>query len=424
IDSQFQCLDSNVAERYVRDFNIDVRSFGGLELCNSKVETKKLFNDIEILEKGIFSNQGENKFIRGFVDQNAYYSWLKNETRGIERGNDVPYAVAYNSGGYFTMQDGWAKSSTLGRVGTFVHEARHTAGYRHIICNQGPYKNTRVYGCDSNYSYGGSHAVEMEYYARVSVQGVNFHPVYKKMARLMAIARSNVFFNAPVISQREALLLWDKNKKLSYLHDQNQWFERETPAVEGRLKRSSFGAVLFDGVKAFAIELYQNSGFTDLVEDTYSYFKLILERGEVLKDLEEFDWNGKRYVLKVTQDNKIALYDFANGTWGRSFQLPFEFDRSSLFEPQTMQRAYYLIAKNQEVYAYDFQNQRLVKMPDAWNNENQDLVLYQGQSLMRDSKGVIYKKNGSAFEPWITNNQEFGGMTLVPIYDGFEVSKQ
>ena len=113
LDTAFACTDPADAERYIRDFNIDVPSFGGMELCNSQVDTKKLLNDLEILEKGRFSADGSNKFIRGFVAANNYYNWMKGETRGVERGQDVPYATAYNSGGYFTMQDGWAKRSCL-----------------------------------------------------------------------------------------------------------------------------------------------------------------------------------------------------------------------------------------------------------------------------------------------------------------------
>lgn len=126
-DSEFSCLTNAEADKYVKDFNIDVTSFGGKELCDATIDTKKLFNDIKIVEGGKFKT-GENNLIKGFVDGSKYYSWLISQTRGVERGNDVPWATAYNAGGYFTMQDGWAQLSTLGRVGTFIHEARHTEG--------------------------------------------------------------------------------------------------------------------------------------------------------------------------------------------------------------------------------------------------------------------------------------------------------
>jgi len=168
MDGDFACISQTQAQKYVKDFRIDTQSFGGFELCNSAVDFKKLMNDFVIIENGRFQKVlGQNNlFIRDFLQGQDYYTWAKSQTRGVERGQDIPTATAYNSGGYFTMQDGWARSSTLGRVGTFIHEARHTAGYRHYPCQQGSYQGSSMAGCDSSYSQGGSHAVEMEYYAK------------------------------------------------------------------------------------------------------------------------------------------------------------------------------------------------------------------------------------------------------------------
>lgn len=58
---------------------------------------------------------------------------------------------------------------------------------------------------------------------------------------------------------------------------------------------------------------YQNSGFADLIEDVYSYFKLLGEDGHHSKDLEEYDLGQKRYVTKVTAADQIANYDFPKG---------------------------------------------------------------------------------------------------------------
>lgn len=423
-DPAFGCTTQENANRYVSDFNINVSSFGGMELCDSKVETKKLLNDIEILEKGNFNTSASNLFIGGFVEPQSYYAWLKRETRGIERGNDIPYATAYNSGGYFTMQDGWAKLSTLGRVGTFVHEARHTAGYYHIRCNQGPYQGSNVSGCDTNYRYGGSHAVEMEYYARVAVQGTNFHPVYKKMARLMAIARSNVFFNTPVIQSREGILALTADKNEAHLLDKGSWYKREVPAVNGRLKRTSFGAVIFDGLKAFAVELYQNSGFSDVVSDTYSYYKLLAEKNEKLKDFEEFDVGSKRYVVKITENNKLAAYDFPNGNWGREQNIPFEVKQLSTAVLNRAETGLYLISKNGEIYNYQPQNQRLNKIQGNWPAEYKEVIAYKGQNLVLMNNGEIHLLTANGLQPWSDAKQLYSGLITTPIYNGFEVVKE
>lgn len=423
-DTQFACIEKTEAQRYVADFGIDVISFGGLELCNSNVETKKLFNDIQILEQGRFETGTPNKFIRGFVDANNYYSWLTNETRGIKRGNDVPYATAYNSGGYFTMQDGWAKLSTLGRVGTFVHEARHTAGYRHIACNQGPYEGTSVAGCDSTYNYGGSHAVEMEYYARVSVQGVNFHPVYKKMARLMAIARSNTFFNTTVISPREAVLALTADRKEAHLFDNNNRYVREVPIAAGRLKRTSFGAVLFDGIKAFAVELYQNSGFADAVSDSYSYYKLLIEKNDQVKDFEEFDSGIKRYAVKISQTNKLASYEFPNGKWGPEQTLPFEVSHLSTAILGKAHAGLYLVSSAGEIYNYDPKTKRLKAENSRWNSEIKEVIVFNGQNLVLNNRNQIQLLTNNGLAPWIETNDSYSGLISTPVYDGFEVTKE
>lgn len=421
-DKEFSCLTNAEADKYIKDFNIDVTSFGGKELCDAAIDTKKLFNDIKIVEGGQFQT-GENNLIKGFVEGSKYYSWLISQTRGVERGNDIPWATAYNSGGYFTMQDGWAQLSTLGRVGTFIHEARHTEGYRHIPCNQGPYQGVSLAGCDSNYNYGGSHAVEMEYYARVSVQGTNFHPVYKKMARLMAIARSNFVFNTAVMQPREAVLTLSQDGKSSALFDNGKWYAREMPAIDGRLKRTSYGAVIFDGVRAMAIELYQNSGFSDLVADTYSYYKLMSETSNI-KDFEEFDSGVKRHVVKIGNDNKIAAFNFPKGSWGTEQPLPFQVIKMMTAIPGVVKSGLYLLANDGQIYNYVPETQRLVLQNAAWDPTNKEVVNFKNQNLILRNDGKIYVQAGSTLQPWPEAKGTYSGLVTVPVYDAFDVVRE
>ncbi len=421
-DEDFSCLTNAEADRYVKDFNINVASFGGKELCDAAIDTKKLFNDIKIVEGGQFK-AGENNLIKGFVEGSKYYSWLISQTRGVERGNDVPWATAYNSGGYFTMQDGWAQLSALGRVGTFIHEARHTEGYGHIPCTQGPYQGVSLEGCDRNYNYGGSHAVEMEYYARVSVQGTNFHPVFKKMARLMAMARSNFVFNTAVMQPREAVLTLSQDGKSSALFDNGKWYSREVPAIDGRLKRTSFGAVIFDGVRAMAIELYQNSGFSDLVADTYSYYKLVSETSNV-KDFEEFDSGVKRHVVKISNDNKIAAFNFPKGSWGTEQSLPFQVAKVMTAIPGVVKSGLYLLADDGQIYNYVPETQRLVLQNAAWDFTNKEVVNFKNQNLILRNDGKIYVQTGSTLQPWSEANGTYSGLVTVPVYDAFNVVKE
>ena len=423
-DEKFACVTDADAKRYVQDFGVDSSSFGGFELCNSKVEFKKLMNDFNIIEKGKFA-VGQNLFIKNFLNGADYYTWMKSQTRSVHRGNDVPYATAYNSGGNFTMQDGWAKLSTLGRVGTVIHEARHTAGYRHVPCTQGTYQGSNLPGCDTNYTYGGSHAIEMEYYARVTVQGTNFHPVYKKMARLMAIGRSNIFFNTPIIQKKESLMALSQDRKKAFvLTENNLWVSKEVPAVTGNLKRTSFGAVLFDLKQAFAIDPYQNSGFADAVSDVYSYFKLLGEGNSNLKDLEEYDIGVKRFVTKVTDSNEIASYDFPNGDWGQSLKLPFAVTATSTAVPGVATSGYYLIQSTGDIGQFQPTTNRVSMLNTKWDFNNKKTILLNSDILVLKQNGEIKKWiSATVDQPWAPASTlgTVSDMVAFPLYDGFKV---
>lgn len=422
-DSDFGCFDRNTALRYEDDFNIDVRSFGGFELCNSKVDTKKLFNDLAIIEHGSFSQALTNVYIKGFVPADNYYRWMKSQTYGVRRGNDMPTATAYNRGGKFTMQDGWADSSTLGRVGTVIHEARHTAGYYHINCKQGPYAGVVMAGCDPDYNYGGSHAVEMEYYARVSVQGTNFHPVYKTMARLMAVARSNAFFNSPVVQKKEALLALSATQARADLIVDGKLFPREAPGIQGTLKRTSYGAAVFDGRNALSIELYGAKPIGVPIVDTYSYYKLISKSSQPkVFDFEEFDIGPKRYVTMMPNRNSLQVYDFPRGQWSRPTSLNFEVAMTAT-RLENGQSGFFLIDKAASIYPVNVQNASIGSPLQFKWNPNVVSVAALNQRLyvlMRD--GIIYERSAArGYKAQGQNRDRFRGLVNIPIYNGFEV---
>jgi hypothetical protein len=422
LDSQFQCISAQQANKFVDDFSIDAASFGGVELCNSQIDTKKLFNDLGIIRDGKFSPSGSNLYIRGFVDGSRYYDWLRSQTRGMDRGNEVPYATAYNSGGYFTMQDGWASSSTLGRVGVLIHEARHTAGYRHIACNQGTYQGSSLSACDSSYGYGGSHAIEMEYYARVSVQGENFHPVYKTMARLMAVARSNFLFNQSPLKKREGLLAVSPASQQGLLFTGGERYEREIPLTEGTLKRTSFGGVLTNGIHAAAIELYERSGFNPLLEDAYSYFKMLVQEPAGVFDLEEYDTGSRRFLVQIDQKNQMAAYNFPAGKWHPLQRIPFAVERTTT-TLENGEQGYFLIDQAGAIYPFNARNRSLGSaLKDSWNFEYMALARHESDLYVLKTDGHIYKRaNQKAEVLWSDPQISYSGLIAVPLYDGFDV---
>jgi hypothetical protein len=423
-DTDFACVSQADANRYVSDYGIDVSSFGGMELCNSAKDTKKLFNDLSLIEKSEFNADNGHSFIRGFVPANTYYSWMKSQTRGMNRGNDIPWATAYNSGGYFTMQDGWAALSTLGRVGTVIHEARHTAGYRHYACSHGPYGGASSAGCDTSFSQGGSHGVEMEYYARVVLLSKNLHPAYKSMARLMALGRSNFVFNETPMRAREALVGLAGNRIV--MIDNNDVVERETPvAAEGSvLKRTSFGASLVKGQKAVAVDLYgfSNNGYS--MEDDYSYYKLYKTPRPggpgTVQAIEEIDVGTKRYFAVLADGGKVFSYNFPEGAWHPA---SFALSGATTFVTRAPGGEFGLFAVKTDgsVVPFDLTNRTFgAPLRERWSSDTRAYAK-MGNTLLRLTAAgeVVNAATGEAIEPFA--KRTVTDLVNVPLYDTFEV---
>jgi len=226
------------------------------------------------------------------------------------------------------------------------------------------------------------------------------------------------------LQTREAVLALAQDRGHAELFDNGQWYNREVPATEGRLKRTSFGAVVFDGLKAFAVELYRNSGFNDLVPDTYSYYKLLKENDGAVKDFEEFDLGTKRYVVRLTADNKITPYDFPNGTWGRDISLPFNFARTSTAALGKAQTGLYLVSTSGEIYNYQPQTKAITNTGLKWDQDQKEVIVYKGQNLVLMNNGQIMSQSATGLSPWAETRNLYSDLVTTPIYDGFEVTKE
>ncbi len=420
-DADFTCLTDSQAQTMVNDFHIDVQSFGGVELCNGDVDSKKLFNDLTVVKDGTF--RSDNVFIKDLLTT-SYYDFLKKNTYGVRRKNDVPTATAYNQKGYFTMQDGWTQLSTLGRVGTIIHEARHTEGYRHVVCNQGPYKMTFVSGCDSDYAYGGSHAVEMEYYAKVVVRGENFHPLYKKMARLMGLARSNFVFNTPVIQRREALLVRTEKNHGFLVNSKLEVVPRELPESPGHLKTSSSGGVLFEGSRAWALDLYSKDHATDLISDAYSYFKLLKDNDSPknLKEFDELDKGGLRFVIGLNQNNEYGFFEFKDGNWTSFVSSGLNVEKTLTSNAQG-ETGLFFVDNNHKAHKMNLIDRTVD--PVGSDLAVDDVAYTQAfeNSFRLDSQGKVFirAKDTDFWTEVPVSGEKIVEMITVPLYDAYEV---
>lgn len=427
-DKEFSCFNKVDADRYVSDFNINVKSFGGMELCDSKLDTKKLFNDLSLVEQGAFDVAPQNVFIRNYVASAEYYKWLKQQTRGMNRGNDIPHATAYNSWGYFTMQDGWATLSTLGRVGVVIHEARHTEGYRHIPCTHGPYEGSSNDGCDKDYEYGGSHAVEMEYYGRVVTAGRNFHPIYKSMARLMAMGRSNMMFNKSPIQVREVLTALDKDGRPAIVDEGKVTVRDGLTVAPGRLKRASHGASLFYGKMTYAIDLYSFRDQNANMEDAYSYYKLLfLDKGQgpdPMKDFEEVDIGTRRFAVGIKNDGTISSYQFAQGKWG-----PFANQNANAVSILTTSPAgehgVFVLMNDGSIYRYDALKMTYgAPLTQRWPKELAAITTVNGQMISLSTDGRVSSFQEKAWSEFLPlKGVSISQIVSSPIYDAFVVEK-
>lgn len=420
LDKDFSCIEKKDAEAFIEEFNIDTASFGGLELCAPDVDTKKLLNDLIIVRDGKYEGDTKNSFIKNFIRKDNYYPWLKSMTYGVRRGHDVPYATAYNSGGYFTMQDGWAKLSTLGRVGTIIHEARHTEGYSHIFCSQGPYLDSHVSGCDTSLEAGGSHGVEMEYYARVSEQGTNFHPVYKSMARMMLLARSNFVFNRPAMKGTDTVLA--ATEDAGYLVDEGKL---KTVGYEYkkdmRLKRSSSGAVWFGDNKAFAFDFYALEENFQLLEDDYSYYKMLKmnNRPKNIVDMEEFDVAGRRYLVALDDAGHLYSYHFGVGGWSRAMTIPQS--EASFLTPVAPDgsKGLFIVTVNNTVFPFDAEEEEFgAALNKKWDPAVLSLVVLNDELLSLSVDGLVKKQKDGAIHP-LFENVNVKQVANVPVYDVF-----
>jgi hypothetical protein len=424
-DGDFGCFSQADAQRYLNDFSVDVQSFGGLELCDNTKDTKKLLNDFSLIEKTQFNADQSHEFIKGMVPVNTYYSWMKSQTYGVQRGNDVPFATAYNRGGYFTMQDGWTTLSSLGRVGVVIHEARHTAGFPHYQCTTGPYAGSSVQGCDTGFAQEGAHAVEMEYYARVVLDAKNLSPVYQSMARLMAMGRANFVFNDKPMRTREGLLALSAGKVV--LADGQLVTTHEVPVTDGsvRLKRTSAGASLVNGQKAVALDLYGAGAASYQLTDDYSYYKLFQTPREnapaSVADTEELDLNDQRYFAALDNNGNVSTYDFADGVWFPAVAAGGGAQGFVTVSPSG-QAGLFLVKSDGSLLPFDFASRRFgAPLKDRWLSSARAYAHLGSQLVLLSSKGAVLDAASGAAIPAFAG-QAVTDLVNVPLYDAFEVA--
>ena len=210
------CIDTDVANKLVRDYNIDIRGFsGGRELCDSAKPGKQILNAVLMLDQGKFGPTARAGLDRQMVSTD-YSRYLRQRINHITFDNScggtswVLACIINRAPTMHIEKPYFDKDMALAlQMTVLVHEARHTEGYMHYHCYTGG--NAGKDGaCDNNYADGGSYAVEVEYETRIALNGLNFHPVFKMMARLFAIDRLNNNFVSQPTTKAPSLILVDQ----------------------------------------------------------------------------------------------------------------------------------------------------------------------------------------------------------------------
>ncbi|MBI3554900.1 MAG: hypothetical protein HY074_01395 [Deltaproteobacteria bacterium] len=210
------CIDADVAHKLIKDYGLEMGRFSGsTELCDSKRPGKKMLNAILMLDQGKFGPTARAGLDRQMITTD-YATYFRQRIGRVVFDNQCGgtswvLACVINSNPvmhvekpYFDDDMALALQMTV-----LVHEARHTEGFPHYRCYTGG--NAGKNGaCDLSYEAGGAYAVEVEYETRVALNGLNFNPVFKTMARLFAIDRLNNNFVTAPTTKKPALFLVDQ----------------------------------------------------------------------------------------------------------------------------------------------------------------------------------------------------------------------
>lgn len=355
----------------------------------------------QFIHNNQFHGDQDNLFIRDFVPSQNYSEWLHEHLHSTKN---------------LIEDKNWLKLSSLNQAGQLIHHARLSEGYTQIFCKQGPNKNNPVAACDSDLESGGAHAVELEYYARVVLQGRNFHPIYQSMARLMLLARSNFVFNENPLRHNDMLVVrtaeglmrmrGDERKTLNWRFEKSENF---------LLKKTSAGAALLNlPDEAWVLDL-RNFEAAALNED-YSQFKLLkADPPEGLIDLEEVDTGTHRYFVGLDSKGRVHRYNFESGRWKSIAR--FEGAQQLLTTDPTGTDGLYMRFTDGSYCSMRIPEFTCVGERMDWPKNIFRFLQFQDQTLKLSSDGRILEANDRPWQP--LSEIRVWDVVKVPRYDVF-----
>lgn len=185
-------------------------------------------------------------------------------------------------------------------------------------------------------------------------------------------------------------------------------------ATDGLLKRTSSGAVLFDGERALVIDMY--APINALYRDDYSYYKIHNSGFGVtnFKDFEEFDVGPKRYVVGLTDKDELYSFNFPRGKWFTPIRIRgAEF--FSTISPEG-KRGLFVVKADHSVCAYNPERKRCRDIRVPWPSHVLSYAFYGNRFIELREDGVMYDvETGIPFRK--SPVHQFVNIPLYDVYD-------
>ncbi|RZA04239.1 MAG: hypothetical protein EOP11_15530, partial [Proteobacteria bacterium] len=305
------CVPAVEARAYQKQFQLKSANFGPWELCREESDGKKVLSAIHTLVAGEFT-EGSSPLIAR-VSEETDFDYLAQRARRIQKngcsGDETVVACVRTGEHTLRLQHAFFEIPAVNRVATLLHEARHVDGYPHVTCEAGPLGGSEG-GCDPDVKYRGSYAVELGYYARVALNGKNFHPAFKALARSSAVALMEQNFVRNPAPPKERLAFLDLSDGHLQLFDGTNFKEhRATIVPDGKLIARNYGIAVLPRDRAqnsWLVDPYADAFLSpDLLESLLgttfrNYNKLpFAERPQILDILNRLDLQGRLYPDRV-----------------------------------------------------------------------------------------------------------------------------
>lgn len=206
-DKKTQCIEVSEAEFLIAKYKVRLETFPRVrnslsaELCAPQSKLRRILEAIRIIEFASF-----NDYPSGFVNRSYSDFFLERSTEILGKGCESQwgsFAIAChqtNKGPTMVGQNIF-HYPPLFIAGALLHEARHADGFDHVNCTN-PKMGSASQGCDSQFSDGGSYAVQAEFFARIAVYGRNFDSTLRETARGFALDHVEMHFNEPTRWER------------------------------------------------------------------------------------------------------------------------------------------------------------------------------------------------------------------------------